>query len=310
MGYRLIKGTFKLHYQGQRHVGSRPDGDSVWFEPDQPDLLSDLGGRSADFNGGGFAQLRFEGIDALELHYPFSDHQHKLATVAARNSLLDEAGFPHDQVTYAPNPDIPTAVRTSSPQSTRGYVLSRTIDPFGRPVAFVYAGDPPEDDGDDVFLLVPRLNQSINASLIEDGDVYPAYYAPRPGAASGERGGLPVDLRDRLTELSDAAWSADRGVWAVDDSRNNPRIRTRQELMQLAIWPKLYRRLALYFRERGDNAGLGRFLSWLTDSSHSRDDELWIISRGESANLHDVVEVHGNRINMLYWPEDLVIIPR
>ena len=65
MPYRVINGYFHLFYRSERFVGSRPDGDSCWFLPDDPDLLTGLGGRSVEFNGGGFAQLRFEGIDAV-----------------------------------------------------------------------------------------------------------------------------------------------------------------------------------------------------------------------------------------------------
>lgn len=298
MSYRLIKGTFALHYQGQRHVGSRPDGDSMWFKPDHPELLSDLGGRSADFNGGDFAQLRFEGIDALELHYPWSDHQHKEAAVAARDFLLEKTGF--TVVEYAPNPDIPSSVRSCVPVSVRGYILCQTIDPYYRPVSFVFKGAANEPDGSDVFLTVNRLDQSLNAKLMKQGHVYPAYYGPRDGV-----GGIPWDLRDHLTQLSDNAWSQDKGVWEFDVSRSFPRIKDKDELMKLAIWPKLYRRLALYFRDK--NKGLAGFEKWLTDND--KDDRLLILTRGENTHLHNTFEVRGNKISMLYWPEELLIYP-
>lgn len=296
MSYRLVKGTFALFYQGERHVGSRPDGDSLWFRPDKPSLLRNLGDppRRAEFNGGGFAQLRFEGIDALELHYPGSDHQSAPAAVAARDFLLQRVGF--SQVQYAPNPDIPTSVRSSTPQSIRGHILTRNIDPFRRPVAFVYPGSAPESDSSSVFLRTPRLNRSLNAKLMKAGHVYPAYYT-----------GLPVDLRYRLTYLAVTAWNADRGLWPVDDSRSNPRIRNQQDLMQLAIWPKLYRRLAKYFDD--DNTGLAQFDSWLRDEP-GRDDRIWIIPRGELARLHNTFTITGNRITMNFWPEELIIVPR
>ena len=300
MPYRLIKGTFALHYQGQRHVGSKPDGDSAWFKPDRPQLLNDLGGRNPDLNGGGFAQLRFEGIDALELHYPGSAHQHKNASVAARDFLLNKMGFTN--VVYAPNPNIPTSVRSSVPPNIRGYILSRTIDPFGRPVSFVFSGAAPEADGANVFLCVNRLGLSVNAMLMKEGHVYPAYYGARENI-----GGLPWDLRDHLTELADRAWERDKGVWAVDKSRSNPKIKNKVELMKLAIWPKLYRRLAVYFND--GNTGLGNFENWLR-ARPDRDDRLWIIPRAEEGNMHDIFEINGNKINMLFWPEDLIIIPR
>ena len=74
MAYRLIEGEVRLFYRSTRLVGSRPDGDSAWFKPNNPNLLLDVGQRDAELNKGGFAQLRFEGIDALELHFPGSAH--------------------------------------------------------------------------------------------------------------------------------------------------------------------------------------------------------------------------------------------
>jgi endonuclease YncB( thermonuclease family) len=303
MPYRLIKGEFALHYQGQRHVGSKPDGDSVWFRPNRPQLLSHLGGRDAELNGGGFAQLRFEGIDALELHYPGSYHQHKQATVAARDFMLGQLGFPPDQIVYAPNQKIPSYVRACAPPSVRGHILSRNVDPFGRPVAFVFTDPTNEADGANVFLDVDDMNASINAMLMGQGHVYPGYYGARD-----DLGGLPWDLRDRLTELADGAWQANRGVWAVDKSQSNPLIRNMVDLTKLAIWPKLYRRLAKYFLA-GNNA-LAGLDGWLRAEPDERDDDVWIIPLAEEGNLHDLFKVTNNHINMLYWPEDIIIIPR
>jgi len=300
MSYRLIKGTFALYYirADERRQGSRPDGDSIWFKPDDPELLHDLGGRDAKFNKGDFAQLRFEGIDALELHYPGYDHQHKEGAVAARDFLLEKTGFTVDE--YAPHPDIPRYVRSCTPASIRGYILSQTIDPYGRPVSFVFKGAANKPDGDNVFLTVNRMDQSLNANLIRKGHVYPAYYAPREDV-----GGLPWDLRNHLTRLSDNAWMHDWGVWEFDESRANPRIRNMDELMELAIWPKLYRRLALYFQD--GNNGLANFEEWLTDND--KDDRVLILTRGENTHLHGTFEIRGNRINMRYWPEELLIYP-
>ncbi|MCH8315071.1 MAG: hypothetical protein IIA64_03775 [Planctomycetes bacterium] len=298
MGYLLLKGEFHLFYEGQnnRHVGSRPDGDSVWFKPNKPHLLDDVGGRSADFNGGGFVQLRVEGIDALELHYQGSNHQLEQPTVSARDTLLGMIGF--DDVEYAPNADIPSSVRDATPHPRPGYILTRSIDPFGRPVAFVFAGSTSQQDGSDIWLDVARLNTSLNAQLMSRGEVYPAYYA-----------GLPSDLRDRLTDLAFNAWSANRGLWPVDRSNRGARIRKIDDLSRYAIWPKLYRRLFKYFRDPNTRRGVAGFDDWLRDDPN-RDDDLWIIPTAEISNLHDVVEVTGtNRITMTYFPEELVIVP-
>jgi hypothetical protein len=80
------------------------------------------------------------------------------------------------------------------------------------------------------------------------------------------------------------------------------------DLTKLAIWPKLYRRLAKYFLA-GNNA-LAGLDGWLRAEPDERDDDVWIIPLAEEGNLHDLFKVTNNHINMLYWPEDIIIIPR
>jgi len=140
----------------------------------------------------------------------------------------------------------------------------------------------------------------LREDLIRKGHVYPAYYAPRE-----DIGGLPWDLREQLTLLSDNAWMNYWGVWEFDESRANPRIRNMDELTELAIWPKLYRRLALYFLDGND--GLANFEQWLTDNN--KDDRVLIMSRDEYTHLHNTFDINDNRINMRYWPEDIIVYP-
>jgi len=61
--YRVIAGRAVL-------VGKQPDGDSVRFVPDDATLLTGLkNGDRVRVSGDGSVQLRFDGIDAPELHY-------------------------------------------------------------------------------------------------------------------------------------------------------------------------------------------------------------------------------------------------
>ena len=46
MPYTLVKGEFHLYYKISRHVESPPDGDSRWFKPNDPAMLSNIGGRN------------------------------------------------------------------------------------------------------------------------------------------------------------------------------------------------------------------------------------------------------------------------
>lgn len=294
MPYRLIKGHFHLFYRSQRHVGSRPDGDSMWFKPTDQNHLINLGNRQVRYNGGGFTQLRFEGIDALELHYKGSNHQKVPECVTARDRLLRLVGF--TSVTYAPSDEIDTAVRTASPHPIEGYILSRNADPYGRPVVFVFFGETSETDGADVWLTPEWMTSSLNAQLVMEGHAYPTYYT-----------GLPTDIRNKLTELENNARNTGLGIWQVDISLLGARVRDASDLEQLAMWPKLYRRLFTYFAE--DNIGIGDFEAWLRDNA-KKDDELWIISRGELGNMHDIFTTTDDKIQMKVRPNDIVIVPR
>ena len=255
--------------------------------------MANLVGRDVGYNGGGFAQLRFEGIDALELHYG-GLHQRVPECVDARDRLLRLAGF--KDVTYAPSRtvDIDTSVRTASPHPRKGYILSRSVDPYDRPVAFAFGGDTTESDGSDVYLRPSTMTKSLNAKLIGLGMAYPAYYT-----------GLPVDLRDRITGIAKRAKQRNRGLWKVDVSLSGTRIRDESDLEKAAQWPKLFRRLTSYIK--GGNTGLTGFDAWLRDSG--KDDPLWLISRGELGNLHDIFKVNGDDIRMTFSPDDIVVVP-
>ena len=41
---------------------------------------------------------------------------------------------------------------TAANDATEGYILSRAVEKNGRPVAFVYTGTSPEEDGSEIFL--------------------------------------------------------------------------------------------------------------------------------------------------------------
>jgi len=294
MGYKVVKGGYYLFYHGQRRVGSKPDGDSVWFKPDDPAGLRGLQGRNAKFNGGGFANLRLEGIDALEIHFQ-QTHQEPKDGLAARDFLLKAAGF--ESVEYAPAQDnMSMTVRTASPHPLTGYILTRSIDPYGRPVAFAFTGDPEEKDGQNTWLDVARMNQSLNVKLMRAGHVYPAFYT-----------GLPADLRRRLANLTVEARRAPKGLWPADVSWGGENMASLARLEELAVWPKLFRRLASYFSE--GNKGLKDFFLWLR-ADEERDDQVWVISEGSLGNLHDVVKISGSHLKMVCRPEDLVVVPR
>ena len=94
MPFFVIEGTY--HLVGRSHAGDpsgfEPDGDSMQFKPTNPALLDELArtGSPARLTSIGSTQLRFEGIDALELHFGGSFQPRPLA-YDARDFLAGQA---------------------------------------------------------------------------------------------------------------------------------------------------------------------------------------------------------------------------
>lgn len=295
MPYTLITGQFHIHYPDIPRQGPEPDGDTLKFEPDNRALVDALGqavGVTPDFNGRGMINLRFEGIDALELH--FSEmHQHQGWSEAARDAVLRMAGFRQVRF-YA---DLPHKVQSVQNHPRPGYILTRTLDTYGRIICFVFAGPANDPDGTSVWLEGPQLNRSMNARLMAAGLVYPAFYTS-----------LPAELRDHLAARAVRAWNQGQGLWP-DDTANKiwlQQIPNLATLEPLALWPKLFRRLSKYFA--AGNNGLAGFDAWLRADPTNRDDRI-LLSNGDIVNMHNVVETQGNYIRMTEWPEDIVILP-
>ncbi len=295
MAYKLIKGEFHIFYPDQPRQGPEPDGDTLKFLPDRPEFVEALrspGGRSARFNGRSMVNLRFEGIDALATHYD-DMHQNLHWAEAARDKVVELAGF--RQVEFWD--DLPYRVRSVADNPRPGYILTRSLDEFGRAISFVYPGEIQEQDGTDIFVDTTLLGRSINAKIVAAGLVYPAFYTS-----------LPLDLKERLSRLTVRAWDQDCGLWPSDTANvlYLQWVPNLAVLRDLVIWPKLFRRLARYFASGHDR--LAEFDSWLRADPTDRDDRV-LLPSGEQANIHDVVETRGDWLRMRYWPEDLTVLP-
>jgi hypothetical protein len=133
MPFIVIEGSY--HLVGRSGVGQpsgfSPDGDSIHFKPADPALLERLErvGRPFRLSAIGSTQLRFEGIDALELHFADS-HQPRPLADQARDFLTGELEL--NPVPYEP----PELVRVQPPverDAAHGFVLSRSLEANGRP---------------------------------------------------------------------------------------------------------------------------------------------------------------------------------
>jgi endonuclease YncB( thermonuclease family) len=275
MPFVLIKGTFHVE-------GYSPDGDSVRFMAENREHWAKLSGRTAELNARDHAQLRLEAIDTLETHYLNMHQPLKLAT-GALERLLEGLN-----ITDVEWNEARTTV-TSANDGTEGYILSRAVEKYGRPVAFVYTGTPPEEDGSEIFLDADRVRQSLNHRALEDGLAYPTYYK-----------GLFHDLREALTETVARARQAQLGVWAEDRTNVGFEVEGLHSLTdEHVILPKLFRRLAEYLQAGGSVAGFKEFLE-------AREEEIIVISTVHPTHFDTVVEVEGNRVRLSEPPENLI----
>ena len=275
MPFFVIKGTFHIE-------GYSPDGDSVRFRADDKEHWAKLGGRSAQLNAKDHAQLRLEAIDTLETHYQNTHQPLELATGALEH-LLEGLG-----ITDVEWNETRTTV-TAANDGTEGYILSRAVEKNGRPVAFVYTGTAPEEDGSEIFLDAGRMRQSLNHRALEDGVAYPTYYK-----------GLFHDLREALTEAVSHAREAKRGVWPEDRTNAGFEVESLGSITdEHVVLPKLFRRLAEYLEVGGSVAGFEEFLE-------ARDEEVMVISTVHPTHFDTVVEVDGNTVRMTEPPENLL----
>ena len=272
MPFTLIQGTF------QPDTG-RPDGDTVRFAPNNPMLVFLLNrrGRPPRINeDNGTISLRYEGIDAMETGARTPESSN------ATEKNLDLLGI------------------TDTVRQTRGYVLSNQLDPNGRPIAFVFTGDPEmgEADGDSIFLTPERMKNSVNYELIENGNAYPLFYDT-----------LFFDLRQELTDAVKTARTAAKGIWSSDRTTEGVTWNGASSLDDLPpIFPKLWRRLQGYTQDRdykADSNTLDRFIDYL---QFKRSERVLVIEPGRFTGFDNVVEVNGDTVKLLNRPEELVFM--
>jgi hypothetical protein len=208
-----------------------------------------LAGARPRFNWRNHVQLRIEAIDALETHYtPGSDgatlHQPLELAHAAAERLMEFVGITNVRWNHG------HTMVLDAQDGTRGYILARSVENNGRPVAFVYAGDAPEADGTAVRLDIPRLQESYNYRALAEGLAYPTYYQ-----------GLFYDLRDNLSEAVEAARSEGLGIHAIDKTTDGFHATSLWSITQkAAILPKLFRRLSEYMVNYDTAVGFKRKL--------------------------------------------------
>ncbi|MEM9275353.1 MAG: thermonuclease family protein [Cyanobacteria bacterium P01_F01_bin.143] len=269
MPFTLLKGTFKP-------AAGFPDGDSVRFAPNDPSPLFSLPrrGRSPRVNdNNGTLQLRFEGIDAME-----KDAKEPFASDATSKNL-ELIGL------------------TSATDEVDGYILTNQIDPFGRPICFVFSGNAEEEDGSSLFLTAERMKESVNYKLIEAGAAYPLFYDT-----------LFDDLRSELATATKNARTTEVGFWSNDKTNIGVIWAGKDSLPDLdPIFPKLWRRLEGYTQNRSfrdESNTLDAFIDYL----ETRSERIVVTSEPKTTDFDNIVEVDGAIVKLLVLPEDIVIM--
>lgn len=298
MPYTLIKGTFHIHYPNDPLRGPEPDGDTLKFMPDNRRLIENLPrpNRPPGFTQTGITTIRFEGIDTLETHFQVEGrefHQKMDLALAARDALLKQVEF--GRIEYFEQ--SPFKVRSVEHHPVEGYLLSNGLDTHGRTVAFAYTGGHRDVDGSKIFVSPEMLDDSLNVFMLRKGQAYPGFYLT-----------LPAELREYLRGVVTAGRAEQKGLWpqATATTKRSAVITEAEELEELVIWPKLFRRLAAFYQD--GNMDLSRLDAWLRADPRDRDDRVLMPNR-EVGNMHDLIVVEGDSVRVAHEPENVVIVP-
>jgi len=270
--FYVISGTFHID-------GYTPDGDSLHFQAHNADNWGKLGGQAVKLNPRGQAQLRLEGIDALEMNFE-GRHQPLKYAQAARDFMLSHLGV-------RSNLFGPAHARDGA----AGFIFSRQADKYRRPVAFVFAGAPAWPDGEKIFLDAAHIRKSVNYLLLQAGLVYPTYYE-----------GLEAHLREELTRACREARRERRGLWPRDCTNSGIIINEGLSGLEKQIMlPKLFRRLVRYFME---NRHLGGFQEYLETTP----EPVMHLPTGSRSGLASLIEVQERSVRLLVAPEELLFL--
>jgi endonuclease YncB( thermonuclease family) len=264
-------------------VGKEPDGDSVRFVADRPELYRQLQrAYRIKPSRDGSVQLRLEGIDATELHYGTAAQP---LGANSRDRLLALMGFHNIRFGGAQL----TLVEAAEPDGVRGTILTKAADANGRPISYVLlAADATGlSAGQWVDVDAGTLDRTLNLRLLREGLVYYTVYTS-----------TPWEHRQRLREIAGAARNAGLGVWGVDSTadfvlENQDSIGPNGQV----ILPKLFRRCTDYLKDV-DRGYDGNLADWIVDhsaGSRSEDDGV-VVNDAFELHLSDLIEQRNRHV--------------
>jgi endonuclease YncB( thermonuclease family) len=265
-------------------VGKQPDGDSIRFVPDTPELLDSLRrGWRVRRSGDGSVQLRLEGIDAPETHYGAFAQP---LGAQARDALLELCGFREIRRDGE-------EVVSATPERRPATILSELVDPNGRPVSILLV-DEELPDGEYVEVEEELLGRSANTALLADGSAYLTLYDSCAPPIRAAFRATAADAREGLL-----------GVWGRDETAafelvDQDSIGPEGQL----VLPKLFRRCSDYLRTRTPGETLRDWLRTHGPPERPEDDQV-IVGGNVQTRLSELVEQRGTSIE---FPVDLLDI--
>jgi hypothetical protein len=288
-GFLLMRGKFVI-------VGKQPDGDSVRFIADDTNLFGQLKNNSRiRLSKDNSVQLRFEAIDAPELHYL---GQAQPMGSESRDALLKLMGFKDPQFNQGG-----ATVTSASIQTVRGAILSNAAEVNGRPISYVLLEKEAKGlaDGMRVNITDAILQKTLNAKQLLNGMAYLTVYSS-----------TPETNRSFLRTLTLQARATKLGVWARDASAKFKLISKDSVGERGAlILPKLFRRAVSYLNAKAKNPSLGSIKDWMISSQTSGipEDDLVKINL-QTVRLSSLLTVAGNQVKFAVDTTDLVFVEK
>ncbi len=287
--FSLIRGSFVI-------VGKQPDGDSLRFIADDTSLLNKLKNHGRiRLSKDNSVQLRFEAIDAPELHYL---GQAQPLGSESRDALLKLMGF------RAPSfkSDGATVTAASVP-TVRGAILSNAAEVNGRPISYVLLAKDVQGYSDGARVKVSNviLEKTFNAKQLLNGMAYLTVYSSTPEVHRSFLRGLTLKAR-----------TAKLGVWARDASANfklagKDSVNERGAL----ILPKLFRRCISYLNAKAKNPSLGSINDWMisTQTTGVPEDDL-VKTGAQTVHLSSLLKVADDRVKFAVDTTELVFVEK
>jgi hypothetical protein len=173
-----------------------------------------------------------------------------------------------------------------------GFIASATVDPFGRPVSYVFPKDANLTDGAVMDSSELPVENSINFQLAREGLVYPTFYTTTDRV-----------FAEKIRAVVARARATKRGIWSIDRTADFTLwdIRTLQE--DNLIMPKLFRRLVFFFSSYSDFGKLEEYMKKQRDNL-----TLWDGTKKKS--LADLMTFDGRRLRMSTPVEDILFSPK